>query len=78
MKWFIIVLMMGAYADGSKDSFWFENPQFDSVEECQLYVTYNAGNIKMSMAGEFGPQPIESVWCVQEDQLSTFGVPDPV
>jgi len=78
MKWFIIILMMSTYADGSKDSFWFKKPHFNSVEECQLYVTYNANNIKMQMRGEFGPQPIETVYCVREDHLDDFGVPGQV
>ena len=47
MKWFIIVLMMSAYADGTQDMFWYAQPEFDTVQECQVFVTYNAGNIKM-------------------------------
>jgi len=78
MKWFIIVLMMGAYPDGTKDMFWYDKPQFNTVEECQLYVTFNADSIKMNMAGQYGPQPIEMVYCVREDRLSQFGVPEKV
>ena len=78
MKWFIIVLMMSAYADGTQDMFWYAQPEFNTVQECQVFVTYNAGNIKMQMRGEFGPQPIETVYCVREDHLDDFGVPGQV
>lgn len=78
MKWFIIVLMMGAYADGTQDMFWFNKPTFDTVQECQIYVTLNAGKIKMHMAGQYGPKPIETVYCVRQDHLSEFGVPDSI
>lgn len=75
MKWFIIVLMMGTYPDGSKDVFWYQQPKFETVEECQLYVGYNAGSIKRDMQIEFQLKPIETVYCVREDKLDLFGVP---
>lgn len=78
MKWFIIVLMLGAYADGRQDMFWFNKPAFETVEECQIYVTLNSNNIRMEMAEHYGPKPIEMVYCVREDHLSQFGVPDQV
>ena len=75
MKWFIIVLMMGTYPDGSKDVFWYQQPKFDTVEECKFYVGYNAGSIKRDMQIEFQLKPIETVYCVREDKLDVFGVP---
>jgi hypothetical protein len=75
MKWFIIVLMMGTYPDGSKDVFWYQQPKFETVEECQLFVGYNAGSIKRDMQIEFQLKPIETVYCVREDKLDVFGVP---
>ena len=78
MKWFIIVLMMGAYADGTKDMFWYDKPEFNTVEECQLYVTFNADSIKMNMAGQDGTKQIEMGYCGGEDHLEEFGVPEKV
>ena len=75
MKWFIIVLMMGTYPDGSKDVFWYQQPEFDTVEECKLYVGYNAGSIKRDMQIEFQLKPVDMVYCVREDKLDVFGVP---
>ena len=70
--------MMGVSADGYQDTYWFHKPVFDTVQECQIYVTLNAGNIKMHMAGQYGPKPIEMVYCVRQDYLSEFGVPDSI
>ena len=66
---------MGTYPDGSKDVFWYQQPMFETVEECQLYVGYNASSIKMEMQFQFDLKPIEMVYCVREDKLDTFGVP---
>jgi hypothetical protein len=75
MKWFIIVLMMGTYPDGSKDVFWYTEPSFETVENCKQYVSDNAPTIKMEMQLEFGRLPVEMVYCVREDKLNAFGVP---
>lgn len=69
---------MGVSADGYQDTYWFHKPVFDTVQQCQIYVTLNAGNIKMHMAGQYGPKPIEMVYCVRQDHLSEFGVPDSI
>ena len=78
MKWFIIVLMMGTYPDGSKDVFWYQQPKFDTVEECQLYVGYNAFSIKRDMQIEFQMKSVDMVYCVREDKLDVFGVPSAI
>ena len=57
---------------------WVEENEFNTVEECQLYVTFNADSIKMNMAGMYGPKPIEMVYCVREDHLTEFGVPEKI
>ena len=46
MKWFILVLMMGTFSDGSKDTFLYFEPEFDTVEQCQEYVYRQAPEIK--------------------------------
>lgn len=78
MKWFIIVLMMGTHPDGLRDFYWYQEPQFQTVEECQTYVEYNSASIKMQMQFEFGPLPIDSVYCVREDNLTIIGVPESI
>ena len=70
--------MMGTYPDGTKDVFWYQQPQFHTVEECQSFVAFNASSIKNTMQIEFDGKPIEIVYCVREDKLDFFGVPKAV
>jgi len=69
MKWFVLVLMMGTFSDGSKDTFLYLEPEFDTVEQCQEYVYRQAPEIKKHMMIEYQGKPIEMVYCVREDKL---------
>ena len=69
MKWFILVLMMGTFSDGSKDTFLYFEPEFDTVEQCQEYVYQQAPEIKRHMMIEYQGKPIDTVYCVREDKL---------
>ena len=69
MKWFILVLMMGTFSDGSKDTFLYFEPEFDTVEQCQEYVYRQAPEIKRHMMIEYQGKPIDTVFCVREDKL---------
>ena len=72
MKWFILVLMMGTFSDGSKDTFLFFEPEFDTVEQCQEYVYRQASEIKRQMMIEYQGKPIDMVYCVREDKLENL------
>jgi hypothetical protein len=72
MKWFILVLMMGTFSDGSKDTFLFFEPEFDTVEQCQEYVYRQAPEIKRQMMIEYQGKPIDTVYCVREDKLENL------
>ena len=69
MKWFILVLMMGTFSDGSKDTFLFFEPEFDTVEQCQEYVYRQAPEIERQMMIEYQGKPIDTVYCVRENKL---------
>ena len=69
MKWFIIVVMMGTFSDGSKDTFLYFKPELESLEHCQEYVYQNASEIKKQMMIEFQGKPIETVFCIREDKI---------
>lgn len=69
MKWFIIVLMMGTYSDGTRDTFVYFQPEFENVDDCKEYVYHMAPDIRRQMLFEFGGKPIETVYCVREDRI---------
>jgi hypothetical protein len=69
MKWLILVLMIGTYPDGSKDTFLYFEPEFDTVEQCQTYVYQTAPEIKQQMMIQFQGKGIDTVFCVRQDRL---------
>ena len=69
MKWFILVLMMGTQSDGSRDTFLYLEPEFNSVEQCQSYVYHQAPEIRKHMMIEYEGKSIETVYCVRENKL---------
>jgi len=69
MKWFILVVMMGTFSDGSRDTFLFFEPEFEDVEQCREYVYQSAPEIKKQMMIEFMGKPIERVLCIREDKI---------
>ena len=69
MKWFILVVMMGTFSDGSKDTFLYFQPEFDTVEQCQEYVYQTAPQIKQQMMIEFMGKSIETVFCIRQDRI---------
>lgn len=69
MKWFVLVLMMGTFTDGSRDTFLYLEPEFDTVEQCQEYVYRQAPEIKKHMMIEYQGKGIDTVFCVRENKL---------
>jgi len=69
MKWFILVVMMGTFSDGSKDTYLYFQPEFNTVEECKEHVMVYAGQIKNQMFLEFSGKPIEQVFCIRQDRI---------
>lgn len=69
MKWFILVLMIGTHSDGSRDTFVYLEPEFNSVEQCQRYVYHQAPEIRNHMMIEYEGKSIETVYCVRENKL---------
>jgi hypothetical protein len=63
---------MGTYSDGSKDTFLFFEPEFNTVEQCQEYVYRQSPEIKRQMMIEYQGKSIEMVYCVREDKLKNI------
>ena len=69
MKWFIVVLMLGVNTDGTRDTFVYTQPKFDTADACQEYVYINSGQMGRAMMQEFQGKQIENVYCIQKDKL---------
>jgi hypothetical protein len=70
MKWFILVFMLGMNPDGTKDTFLYFQPEFDTVEQCQQYVYQNSTELRNQMLIEFQGRSIEQVYCIREDKIN--------
>jgi hypothetical protein len=69
MKWLVLVLMMGIESDGARNTWIYLEPKFDNFEQCQTYVYGQAPMIRQHMASEYNGQPIDTIYCIQEDKL---------
>jgi len=72
MKWFVYVIMMGMYGDGTQDTFLYTEPTLPTLEACQAYVYNNSSVIRMDMMQEFEGKQIERVFCIEEEKLKKF------
>lgn len=72
MKWFILVVMIGSYSDGSRDTFIFTQPTLPSLQVCQDYVYKESADIRNKMKIEFQGKDIDQIFCINERKLKEF------
>jgi|SaaInl0LU_22_DNA_1037365.scaffolds.fasta_scaffold36847_2 hypothetical protein len=69
MKWFVYVIMMGMYSDGTQDTYLVTTPTHSSLEQCTQYVATNSRTLRMDMMNQFDGKQIERVFCIEERKL---------
>ena len=72
MKWFVLVMMMGMYSDGTKDVYVYNDMGLKSLEECQLWVSVSSRALRQDMMNKFDGKSIEKVYCIEEKKLKEF------
>tara|TARA_B100000902_G_scaffold398507_1_gene465521 strand:- start:2096 stop:2350 length:255 start_codon:yes stop_codon:yes gene_type:complete len=72
MKWFLVALMATIYMDGSRNTYVWTTPHFESVEQCQQYAQENANMLRYQLFDVFPSESLESIWCFNEDMLQKF------
>ena len=74
--WFIVAIMSGVYADGTKDIFIFEHPKdhghFHSSATCQKFVGDNPFPIMKALVNQYGDRTPEKIMCVPEEGVETL------
>ena len=74
--WFIVAIMSGVYADGTKDVFIFQNPSdhghFHNSYMCQKYIGDNPFKLAKALIKEYGNRPPEQIVCVPEETVEMF------
>ena len=72
MKWFVLVIMMGMYSDGTQDVFIYNDMGLNSLEECQMWVAGSSRAMRQDMMNKFDGKSIEKVFCINEERLEQF------
>ena len=72
MKWYIYIIMVGMYSDGTKDTYVYTEPTLPTLEACQEYVYKNSHHLRMNMLKEFDGKQIQQVFCIEEEKLKKY------
>jgi len=72
MTWFVFVVMVGMFPDGTHDTYLYVNPTHETLEECQAHVSTHGHNIRKDMFVKFNGKMIDKVYCIEEEKLKNF------
>ena len=79
MKWFLIAIMTVTYNGGlEKDTYIWQQPNFNSVEECKNFVANNNTPIYITLKQNFPNDTLDRLLCVNEEKLRKFLQEGPV
>ena len=70
MKWLLVIFMMSMNPSGEYDFYVYDQPRFETVEECQMFTANNISEITQHMQKVFGDLPIENAFCITEKKLN--------
>ena len=71
-KIIILALMVTNSPLEDSDSYVFTEPHFDSVPECQMFVSMNIQPILKHLFKQFDGKRVQNIYCVPEKQLNQF------
>ncbi len=71
-KIIIIALMLTSNPLAESDSYVFTEPYFDSVAECQMFVSVNIQPILKHLFKHFDGKKVKNIYCIPEKQLNQF------
>tara|TARA_B100000073_G_scaffold99172_1_gene78843 strand:- start:377 stop:631 length:255 start_codon:yes stop_codon:yes gene_type:complete len=71
-KIIILALMVTNSPLEDSDSYVFTEPHFDSVPECQMFVSMNIQPILKHLFKHFDGKRVQNIYCVPEKQLNQF------
>ena len=70
MKWFLVLISMQLYSDGSAEHFVLTDPTFQSLEQCQQEAWVNRDRVEsLSQKLLGGPAKI---YCFSEESLRAY------
>ena len=80
MKWFLVLISLNLYADGTAEHFVLTDPTFDSLQHCQASVSFNRQRVSELAQNKLGGPA--KIYCFSEESLKAYflrnGVGKPV
>ena len=70
MKWFLVLVSMQLYADGSAEHFVLTDPTFGSLVECQASAHFNKKRVAELAQNKLGGPA--KIYCFSEDSLRAY------
>jgi len=70
MKWFLVLISMNLYADGSAEHFVLTDPTFQSLEQCQSEAWINRQRVEALGQQHLGGPA--KIYCFSEESLIAY------
>ena len=70
MKWFLVLISLNLYADGSAEHFVLTDPTFDSLQHCQASVSFNRQRVSELAQNKLGGPA--KIYCFSEESLKAY------
>ena len=70
MKWFLVLVSMQLYADGTAEHFVLTDPTFGSLGECQASAYFNKQKVSELEQNKLGGPA--KIYCFSEDSLRAY------
>lgn len=72
MKWFLLAVMTMVYDGNAKDIYVWQQPNFESLEQCSTWVKDNNQSIFFTLKEQFPNDAMDRLLCVRQDKLEKF------
>ena len=70
MKWFLVLVSLQLYSDGTAEHFILTDPTFNTLGECQASASFNRGKVEeLAQRNLGGPAKI---YCFEEESLKAY------
>ena len=70
MKWFLVLISIQLYADGSAEHFVLTDPTFGSLVECQASAHFNKKRVAELAQNKLGGPA--KIYCFSEESLKAY------
>lgn len=72
MKWFLLAIMSMVYDGDTKDIYVWQQPNFESLEQCSSWVKNNNTSIYLTLKEQFPNDAMDRLLCVRQDKVEIF------